>query len=529
MKAAPMASHSEKSWLRFDLEGALTESGLPPAACECLRQVMRHIRLWPSEKAEVASELIAHFADGLEAGRSIEELIGRFGDPGSARALIARAKRRQRGPLWIAARLVGATALLVIAAYAFLFLRVQLAHPVATTDYVAILNQQAEAVPENERAYPLYVEASEVMEPLKPLVARLQTDLREVNPQDPAWSEVVAVIAQTQPVLDKLREAARQAGMGYLLPQADGGDEPAPAWRSIGDLPKNFIVFRTLLHFEALDAARSGNAALAAADIETQFSMADHLGEIPVLLHGMFAVAVDAGALNTLGIILADHPSLFDSSQLRDLARRLQGNQRSLAPNWEGEHLFFRDFIQRVYTDNGAGDGYLAADWASVLGAGRTAEPWWQPAATGALLPLLSVSAPSRQEALRAHRAMIDALISDSVTLARGDLESTLEQLQKELWPTAFIPWKSSLDQNRFLHEINRQRQAMLLAIALEQYRREFGTWPTSIEALIPGNLAVAPSDPRSRRPLRFEIEKGHPVISWLPPGESKQERLWPR
>src|SRR5688572_3317472 len=85
---------------RLDVNGAIESSGLPQAAKDLIRRVVRQTRLWRIERADVASELIAHFADGVEAGQSVEELVASFGDERGAAKLIRRAKRRNRPLPW---------------------------------------------------------------------------------------------------------------------------------------------------------------------------------------------------------------------------------------------------------------------------------------------------------------------------------------------------------------------------------------------------------------------------------------------
>lgn len=71
-------------------------SGLPDDAQHLILNTIRQTRLSPSEQACVAEELIAHFADGLEADESLNDLIEAFGDTKTTAALIRRAKDRCR-------------------------------------------------------------------------------------------------------------------------------------------------------------------------------------------------------------------------------------------------------------------------------------------------------------------------------------------------------------------------------------------------------------------------------------------------
>ena len=85
---------------RYDIPLLLRESGIPEPAQTLIRHLVRKTRLWRREQHEVASELITHFAGGLDAGQSIDELRSSFGDPKASAKLIRRAKKRNRPLLW---------------------------------------------------------------------------------------------------------------------------------------------------------------------------------------------------------------------------------------------------------------------------------------------------------------------------------------------------------------------------------------------------------------------------------------------
>ena len=81
-------------------------SGLPEEARHLILQTIRQTRLSSEEQACVAEELIAHFADGLDSGESIEDMVDAFGDSKTTATLIRRAK--QRG--WLQPRFVNIAA-----------------------------------------------------------------------------------------------------------------------------------------------------------------------------------------------------------------------------------------------------------------------------------------------------------------------------------------------------------------------------------------------------------------------------------
>lgn len=118
---------------RHDLERGIESSPLPRELRRLVLETVLRIRLWRGERRDVAEELIAHFLDGLSAGRRPGHLASEFGDPESAAVLITRARRRMR-PLawhaWIAMVRAGAlSAALALAVYAFSAFRLYSAAP----------------------------------------------------------------------------------------------------------------------------------------------------------------------------------------------------------------------------------------------------------------------------------------------------------------------------------------------------------------------------------------------------------------
>lgn len=83
-----------------DWRQTVAHAGLPVEIEKVVTQVVRRSRLWRRERVDVAEELIAHFQDGLAAGRTVEALLRAFGDPLTAAKLIRRAKKRNRSWAW---------------------------------------------------------------------------------------------------------------------------------------------------------------------------------------------------------------------------------------------------------------------------------------------------------------------------------------------------------------------------------------------------------------------------------------------
>ncbi len=149
---------------RLDIDRLLDESGLSGSAASKVRKVVKRTRLWRLEKVDVAHELIAHFMDGEEAGTSINELLASFGDEQQAAKLIRRAKKRQRPMIWhvFAWARLGLAGL--FACYLLMFVYFMMGSPEVKVDYLARSNARANAVPDAERAWPLYRQALIVMD-----------------------------------------------------------------------------------------------------------------------------------------------------------------------------------------------------------------------------------------------------------------------------------------------------------------------------------------------------------------------------
>ncbi len=531
---------------RFHLDRALDESGLPAGATECVRWVMSNLRLWPGERADVASELIAHFIDGIAAGHSIEELVENFGDPSRTAALITNAKKRQRGWRWRSLQILGGTAIALVVFYSALTFRFYCSKAEPNVDYVAVLNSKAKNVPANERAYPLYVEASDALKPLKtvltagrfkftkPVRERLGGDLRDTTPDDQKWSDVVAILERCAPIIEKTREATGKPGMGCLLSDVGSNEAPPVVLNAAYRMPVDVTALAGLLRFDAISAAYKGNASLAAADIEAQLRMADHLGETPLLLYGMLAQVADGSAFHTIDIILARYPDLFDHELLSRLAHEVAERSTALTPYWEGEYLAFADVIQRIYTDDGNGNGRLAADVPSVVRElelrGTPEKKWWQTTGTAAIMPIAGLSAPDRRDALRFFREFIDTAIATNV-LPSAEVERRITALRRH-FPSLFFGKSFALSPRSlmdFAANLENDRRALLVAISLELYHLEKGTWPSAIDVLAPRFIPSIPTDRMTALPLGFRIEHGRPIVfSAGSSAESAENILWP-
>src|SRR5690348_1603257 len=78
---------------RWQLARRARAAGLPDAVAARIAEVVVDSDLTDDRRAEVFRELVAHFQDGLEAGRPATELLASFGDGGLTARLLRREKR----------------------------------------------------------------------------------------------------------------------------------------------------------------------------------------------------------------------------------------------------------------------------------------------------------------------------------------------------------------------------------------------------------------------------------------------------
>ncbi|MCH8824542.1 MAG: hypothetical protein IH984_13660 [Planctomycetes bacterium] len=522
---------------RIWLDKLIEESELPTELSGLVRDIVQRTHLWRGEKADVAAELISHFRDGLEFGRTSEDLARLFGDAKQAARLIRRARKRQRRLPWrIVHRGLQATAV-VFGLYLLGIVYFMLGQPDPKVDYVALLNVKSAAVPEHERAWPMYRAALLALgEPLMHNSPR---------PGEDDWDEVGSYLRKHVDVFADVRRAAARPDLGFVI-GFERDEQDFELWPDLvptmKDGPLDYSLFaillphlaemRRLARLLALDAHRAAAESdidTALADIEAMLGIASHVREAPILINDLVGNAVASLAMDTNGELLATYPDAFDDDQLRHLAHRLSVIEPLFGVRFDGERFGWRDLVQRIYTDDGDGDGRLTTRGVTAMEylvtfPGTTMSP--RKGGTAIVAgPLLLATVMSRREALELHERL---LVQYEVAAERPMWEwgsgpgfEADNQIAK---------WKSSkLDSVRYFPLVQlmpglshaarvkkyglARRDALLVAIALELDRRRRGTWASNLDDLVPDLLPTVPLDQFNGRPIRYALVDGTPVV----------------
>ncbi len=407
--------------------------------------------------------------------------------------------------------------------------------PSPSVDYREQLNAAARAVPEDQRSWPLYREVLLEMEPL-PEFEGLP------HPSEDRWDEVEVYLESQQEFIEKLRQASRLEGFGLIL----GYDYPPEDLELWPHLAEDDLMFgnwlgegalwevvlphiqglrdlNTALLLDAHRAAAYGDGATAIEDLRAACNMAIQLREHPILLIDLISNTRVLAAASVAGELLAKDAELFTDEQLESLAEMIDLPDSKYIPRFIWERRSAYDLVQRTYSDNGKGDGRLTLKGARAI---AFVEEGWspQPSSGEALAGVMKMfQAASRRETLEVFDQLYDfadqqtaiplwELDDDSMfdaELGRFGLDPS-RPLQHPVVTISLFSLDRALMSAQFSMG---RRDAMKVAVALEQYRRAHGDWPSSLEELVPRLLAVVPPDRFDGEPLRYVMVDGQPVL----------------
>lgn len=529
---------------RLDIRQACDRAGLPASLRDLVLRTVRATRLWRIEKADVASELIAHFRDGLESGRSTEQLIASFGDPTLAARLIRSTKRQSRPLPWklwvLALKATGTLILLSAISYAFLFIRFHTGRPTLTMNVLRDLNAPVHEIPTEQRAWTRYKEAIRAS-------AKLPENLRSIQaqwplvPKDSAFRPAaLTYLEQNRAALEHLHAAAAIPQLGYILADPVRPEDPwfnpddavyvpdDPTWKdnppAFGILLPSLGEFRKFAHilmFDSLLAREQGDSERAARNIHTVIAMAEHTRELPFLISDLVAIALIARACEDLNTTIHQAPDLLSETQLVSLAHALAAFPRDGGPliRYESESLGFEDALQRVYTDDGDGNGRVNADGVRFL---QTLAAAHNPSPLDSVIDPLAVALIADRATTRRE---YNLLLNEAITAARTPVWTWAQapgaaiqaREQDFMWRQRFPLIQSlmfAISRTAISeHRLNQTRDASLTMIALTLAKRRTGSYPATLDELTPDLLPAPPLDMFDGKPLRYALIDGEPVI----------------
>jgi hypothetical protein len=524
---------------RLDWKSAVTAANLPSTAAELIRAVVKRTRLWPLEKTAVAEELIAHFTDGLAAGRTPEQLTEDFGDGRIAAKLVRRAKRRGRPWPWHVLNFAVRVMAVVFAIYAVLLIRFCLAQPRPSVDYIAKQNVTVSGIAGADRAWPLWRRAilacSDSAKGGKVVFSEAVVGTKG---EKPTWSKTVTWLDEHAAGMEIARAAGRKPAMGFILGPTGSAADPSLGWSFADQTTTEPLMSISLPHlnylrkmsdFLSLDArlaAEHTEGARVEADLLAMLGLGRQLrGSDSFLVIQWLGLELSDEALRRLQSVLFTHPGALTDDQLVRLAHALSGPRVAAdLLTFRGDRDIFDDIVQRAYTDDGHGDGHLTLAGLHFIAKLNLMNPESDPGLLPgwAEAPTLPLFAASRAQVLAKYDRLQDKA---EANLRRPIREVDLSAVKSQI--TALMYSRVSRLRFALLYKLMPavpmsqeacekylgERDGVVVGIALELYRRHDGHYPASLGQLTPELLPEIPVDRITGDPVKYKLIDGEPIV----------------
>ena len=520
---------------------------LPPELQRLVATVVRKTHLSRREKRDVCAELSEHFRDGLAAGESTDDLTRAFGDVGAAARLIRRAKIRgrswQRQLVCCTVRATQLSAIGCILLWGYLAARYFGTQPNIARNYLAEMDEAFVGIPAEKSAWPLYREAL--------------MDLTPAPEEWPIWDETGTFrdecrtyATENQPAVTLSREAAERPRMGFAYQDRSNGEWLAhsghdgetiedfftPGGPVIATLLPHIQEMRTLgrlLIADAWTAAERGDGNVVVSDVSAVLAMSRHVRDThPFFVSELVSLALSNMAAEYTGRLLEAHPDALGDEQLARLAdaldQSLDGGQ--LVVNFDGERAMIADTLQRIYSDDGNGNGYVTQTGMELINIWMPSDQgnlWKEssiPAQTFAWMtaPLAASRIATRQET----RELVDDMFSYAAVQSSrprwiresidehpdfGDVYSGGGYHPRwgplSMIITTFDGMLTAVDESKL------NREATLTILALHRYHGRHNSWPDSLDQLVPDYLDALPVDQANGETLRYRLGDGQPLL----------------
>lgn len=571
----------------------LDQASLPQPVEEMIRTTIARTKLWRDEREQIARELIAHAQDALDQGRTPEQVVEHFGDPRRVARLLRRSMKRKRPLVWQAYRFsrraVGVMVLLLFVSYLVIVVRFYTSEPQIKVDYGAVLDSRSDGYREDQKSWSTLVESGVAWSKIEHLLAQEQADramlqseaggepqdigaaiFPYIEPDHPDYQDFADAVRGFAPYLDELREAAELPIIGLPV----GYEQTTERWEgrdfTTGIVPADpdaymdeSLIGIHLIHLGSvrrLSQVLMFDARLALSDGDTQRACDDYIAAMglarqarqdPYLISDLIGMAIHSMVGTEIERQLRDQPGLFDADQLTRLAHTHARLTQLSGIELENERMFFRDTLQRVYTDDGQGDGLITPEGLEYFGL-MTAPPddfgtvsfnemaMINPRVRAATMPLSIVFSNSREQERALHDAVMDEtqlVLDQGVQWISMLRESALiaEKVRSEETPMRFsfaalmTPAMESMVTKWF--EYQHTMGSFSVMIAIEAYRAEHGQLPASLDELHPSYLPEIPLDLMDPgNPLKLLVDGDRYVIySNGSDGDDDHARLAPK
>jgi hypothetical protein len=283
----------------------------------------------------------------------------------------------------------------------------------------------------------------------------------------------------------------------------------------------NLRMAARMLAVDMLAAAEEGDGERATRDAEAVIALSVLAQEGRVLVGDFVGMAIRRVALERMTAVLEWKPALLSDSQLARMQAAAMSVPAALQHlNLDTERMMFADLVQRMYTDDGNGDG-LFRPTTSQLGRlnilsdrSGSLDDRLVSAASHVIAPVAAMYVAGRRETLERYESLISRYEEDA-TLPLREMDhakgiiSDEELGMMKMNPQEQIHWylvaylTPALGRGWHAFAIDRAVcLATATAFAAERYRRAHGAWPVDAACLVPEFMQSVPEDPWSGKPV---------------------------
>ena len=540
---------------------------LPQNVRNLIAQVAKKTKLRKAERADVQRELTSHFQEALASGKSADDVVRAYGDAQACAKNLRIAVIAKRSPIdrafgltfmW-SARAVGAFVLL----YAVVAISMSFNTPKVSFDPVKRYRESLPVAKSPDQvAWPAYRDALVKMgmgwDDPKRESAGVEAACDSL-PGSENWNAATAWLTANRAQIDAFCKATKRPVFGFPVGVAVSDDDAAlfgknsqsnsisnaaidnsdvdklvtSEFPSFGMLLPQLASLRDAAKIIAIDmmmAVEKADGERATRDAEAIIALSIHAQEGRILIGDLVGMSIRSIVVNRILMALEWKPNTFTDSQLKRLQNALRSVPRALErPDFTYERLMFEDIVQRLYTDDGHGDGRFAPQWKQLrlisalesISAGNDGKQ--QGATTQFTLLASFLSQPfafyaiaGRKEALDHYDASIKRLagqpndsLNDAVTASTIAEEEFVESMTAHgarfFLEGILMP---ALGKVVFNFQIDRaNRDACVISIAAELYHRANEKWPASAKDLAPLCNGDAPRDSWNGKSILMETD----------------------
>jgi hypothetical protein len=541
-------------------------AGLPGTLNRWLAEVVGRTRLRPSEKIAVAVDLIDQFHESLSAGQTAAAIVQALGNSEVVGRRLRREKIRQRPWWWHALRWTGRSvaALFIVFATAAgcLLYRFHSVAAVTPADEIERLDAIASAIPVEDRAWPLYCAGFDKLE----LEPRTDTqswqkwseilDACTTGPAHAAWPEASVFLGKNRESVELFLQGSVKPHLGFVrrdarnegwLRKIQHGNvaqtfaRPADKWAFLLPEASAFPYLKAAFLGTAHEAAAGGDWPRAVRCLTATARLARQVwDEEQFAIMRINSLVILDSAADGLANMLAEHGESTGEYELQQAIDALQ----SWTPDWQNElrsamRQQQRDFFSDMYSADGrftkrglqivcatGRSQAQEAQWFRELFQMKPGEVELSKALRFQVLgPCIVPLVAERDELLQEWDLLSqlhdaerkDKLPSEPVA---GPYERELDRLdERKRLQLRYLPivlqgretWPATAVEGRWTKSTG--REAVLIVIAAELYRRRYGSWPLSSKSLSPEFLRTVPLDPYDGQPLRLRVVDGRLAV----------------